>query len=64
MGRELDGDLSFLHVSIRSLNKNKSLLGELMFSYKVIPDIIGVCEIKINESSNTNFLTLTGYDFH
>ena len=54
------GSLSFLHINIRSLNKNKSKLEELMFSYKIIPDIIGISETKINKNTDTNFLSLSG----
>ena len=35
-----------------------------MFSYKIIPDIIGISETKINKNTDTNFLSLTGYNFH
>ena len=35
-----------------------------MSSYKVIPDIIGISETKINKKTNTNFLSVTGYTFN
>ena len=64
INKDFKSSLSFLHINIRSLNKNKSQLEELMSSYKIIPDIIGISETKINKKTNTNFLSLTGYNFH
>ena len=45
----LKGDLSFLHVNTRSLKRNKSLLEELIISYRIMSDIIGVCETKLKK---------------
>ena len=39
-----DNSLTFLHINIRSLSKNKSLLEELMCSSNIFPDVIGICE--------------------
>ena len=64
LNNDFKGSLSFLHINIRSLNKNKSQLEELMSSYNIIPDIIGISETKINKKTNTNFLSITGYNFH
>ena len=35
-----------------------------MSSYNIILDIIGIIETKINKKTNTNFLSITGYNFH
>ena len=59
-----DKNLTFLHVNIRSLSKNKSLLEELMSSYNIFPDIIDVCETKLNKNSNIYLLSLENYSFH
>ena len=64
LDKDLKGSLSFLHINIRSLNKNKSKLEELTSSYKIIPDIIGIIKTKINKNTDTNCLLLTGYNFH
>ena len=62
--KNIDNELSFLHVNIRSLTKNVSLLEELLFSYKILPDIIGISETKLNKNSNINSILLNGYKFH
>ena len=64
LNKDFKGSLGFLHINIRSLNKNKFQLEELMPSYKIIPDIIEISETKINAKTNTNFLSLRGYNFH
>ena len=43
-----DRGLRFLHVNIKSFNKNISLLKELMSKCNIFPDTIGICETKLN----------------
>ena len=35
-----------------------------MALYGILPNVIGVCETKLNENSNFNPLFLNGYTFH
>lgn len=62
--KNINNGLSFLHLNIRSLLKNVSLLEELMISYKITPNIIGVCETKLNENINLDPILLNNYTFH
>ena len=59
-----DNSLTFLHINIRSLSKNKSLLEELMCSCNIFPDIIGICETKLNKNSNIDLISLKNYSLH
>ena len=62
--KEVDNDFSFLHLNIRSLSKNISLLEELILSYKISPSIIGVCETKLNKNVDLDSIQLNKYTFH
>ena len=62
--KNINNGLSFLHLNIRSLLKNISLLEELMILYKITPNIIGVCETKLNENINLDSILLNNYTFH
>ena len=62
--KNINNGLSCLHLNIRSLLKNVSLLEELMISYKITPNIIGVCETKLNENINLDPILLNNYTFH
>ena len=62
--KAVNKELSFLHVNIRSLSKNISLLEELMTSYRMLPDIIGICETKLNNNNILDLIMLNKYSFH
>ena len=53
-----DKSLSLLDINIISLSKNKSLLEELMSSYNMFQDIIGLCETKLNKISNIDLIPM------
>ena len=56
--------LSFLHVNIRSLSKNKSFLEEIMSLFNIFQDIIGICETKLNTNSKIDLISLKNYNLH
>ena len=60
----MGNELSFLHVNIRSLTKNISLLEELLISFKISPDIVGICETKLNKNTNISSVLLHTYKFN
>ena len=53
---------SIFHCNIRSLEKNKSLLHDILCPVKTTPDIIAISESKINENTSAN-LNIPGYAF-
>ena len=53
---------SIFHCNIRSLEKNKSLLHDILSTVKTTPDIIAISESKINENTSAN-LNIPGYAF-
>ena len=53
---------SIFHCNIRSLEKNKSLLHDILSTVKTMPDIIAITESKINENTSAN-LNIPGYAF-
>ena len=59
-----DNSLTFLHINIRSLSKNKSLLEELMCSCNIFPDIKVIYETKLNKNSNIDLISLKNYNLH
>ena len=52
---------SIFHCNIRSLEKNKSLLHDILSTVKTTPDI-AISESKINENTSAN-LNIPGYAF-
>ena len=55
--------LSLIHCNIRSLQKNQTLLSDLINILSSRPDIIGISETKLNENSVHN-IDLLGYNFY
>ena len=55
--------LSLIHCNIRSLQKNQTLLSDLIKILSSRPDIIGISETKLNENSVHN-IDLLGYNFY
>ena len=53
---------SIFHCNTRSLEKNVSLLQDILSIVKKLPDIIAISESKINENTSTNF-NIPGYAF-
>ena len=53
---------SIFHCNIRSLEKNKSLLHDILSTVKTTPDVIAISESKINENTSAN-LNIPGYAF-
>ena len=53
---------SIFHCNIRSLEKNKSLLHDILSTVKTTPDIIAISESKINDNTSAN-LNIPGYAF-
>ena len=53
---------SIFHCNIRSLEKNKSLVHDILSTVKTMPDIIAITESKINENTSAN-LNIPGYAF-
>ena len=53
---------SIFHCNIRSLEKNKSLLHDILSTVKTMLDIIEISETKINENTSAN-LNIPGYAF-
>ena len=53
---------SIFHCNIRSLEKNKALLHDILSTVKSVPDIIAISETKINENTSAN-LNIPGYAF-
>ena len=53
---------SIFHCNIRSLEKNKALLHDILSTVKTVPDIIAISETKINENTSAN-LNIPGYAF-
>ena len=51
---------SIFHCNIRSLEKNKPLLHDILSTVKTTPDNIAISESKINENTSAN-LNIPGY---
>ena len=55
------GNISILHVNIRSLIKKFDILYQLINNLPVQPDLIAITETKLNKNSHLNFIQIKNY---